>query len=126
MFPKKGNKFPNGSNGQAIELNYATAIGTALNAELRGTHRSIKTIMSWTDANERTVKNWLAGSSGPRGEHLIGILRHSDEVFRAFVRLCGREQTHIVVSLVDARAQLELTICQLDRLLSKEGTNSSD
>lgn len=119
MFPKKGNKFPNGSNGQAIELNYATAIGTALSAELGGTHRSVKTIMSWTDANERTVKNWLAGSSGPRGENLVDIVRHSDVAFSAFLRLCGREHANIVINLTDARAQLEATISELDRLLGK-------
>ena len=119
MFPKKGNKFPNGSNGQAIETNYARAIGAALNAELGGSHRSVKTIMGWTDANERTVKNWLAGSSGPRGEHLVDIMRHSDEALRAFLRLCGRDHANIVVNLTDARAQLQATISELDRLLGK-------
>jgi len=122
MFPKKGNKFPIGANGQTIELNYATVIGTALSAELGGSHRSVKTIVSWTDANERTVKNWLTGSSGPRGEHLVGIVRHSDVAFSAFLRLCGREQANIVVSLIDARAQLEATISELDRLLGKSGS----
>lgn len=119
MFPKKGNKFPNGSNGQAIELNYAAVIGTALSAELGGSNRSVKTIMGWTNANERTVKNWLAGASGPRGEHLIGIMRHSDTAFSAFLRLCGREHANIVMNLTDARAQLEATISELDRLLGK-------
>ncbi len=117
MFPKKGKIFPDSSNGGRIELTYATAIGRALRAELGGSHRSVKTIMGWTAANERTVKNWLAGTSGPRGEHLIDIVRHSDAAFCTFLQLSGREQAKIAVSLADARCQLAATISELDRLL---------
>jgi hypothetical protein len=43
---------------------FAQAIAGALKEELaRGA--SIKTIMSWTGAGERTVKEWLAGSNAP-------------------------------------------------------------
>ena len=117
MFPKKGKIFPENSKDGRNELTYSTAIGRALRAELGASHRSVKTIMGWTTANERTVKNWLAGTSGPRGEHLIDIVRHSDAAFSIFLRLSGREQAKIAVGLADARCRLAVTISELDQLL---------
>lgn len=120
MFPKKGNRFPNGSNGSADELTYATAIGQALHAELGGSHRAVKTIMAWTSANERTVKNWMAGTSGPRGDHLVGLIRHSDAVLTAVLRLAGREQALAVVDLAAVRRRLVEMEADLGRLM-KDG-----
>lgn len=117
MFPKKGNLFPNGSNGIADELNYAAAIGHALHAELGGSHRAVKTIMAWTSANERTVKNWMAGTSGPRGDHLVGLIRHSDAVLTVVLRLAGREQALAVVDLAALRRRLVEMEADLGRLL---------
>ncbi len=117
MFPKKGNRFPNGSNGIADESTYAVAIGRALRAELGGSHRAVKTIMTWTTANERTVKNWMAGTSGPRGDHLIGLIRHSDAVLTAVLRLAGREQALAVVDLAAVRRRLVEIEADLGRLL---------
>lgn len=119
MFPKKGKIFPDSSKEGRTGLSYSIAIGRALRAELGGSHRSVKTIMSWTAANERTVKNWLSGTSGPRGEHLIDIVRHSDAAFFTFLQLSGREQAKIAVSLTDARCKLAATVSDLDRLLGK-------
>lgn len=118
MFPKKGNLFPNGSNGNADELTYATAIGQALQAELGGSHRAVKTIMAWTSANERTVKNWMAGTSGPRGDHLVGLIRHSDAVLTAVLRLAGRGQAVAVVDLAAVRRRLVEMEADLGRLIN--------
>jgi hypothetical protein len=67
MLPKKGKNFPRselrGPEGQQL----AREIGKALRTELGGTHRTVKTIMRWTSASERTIKNWLDGSHGPIG-----------------------------------------------------------
>ena len=117
MFPKKGNLFPNGSNGSADALTYAAAIAQALQAELGGSHRAVKTIMAWTSANERTVKNWMAGTSGPRGDHLLGLIRHSDAVVIAVLRLAGREQALAVVDLAAVRRRLVEMEAELGRLL---------
>ena len=117
MFPKKGNRFPNGSNGIADELTYAVAIGRALRAELGGSHRAIKSIMAWTSANERTVKNWMAGSSGPRGDHLVDLIRHSDAVLGAVLRLAGRDDTVAVVDLTALRRRLIEMEADLGRLI---------
>jgi hypothetical protein len=81
-------------------------IETALREELGESHRSIKTVMHWTGASERTVKNWFAGSSGPNGAHLVSIVRHSDGVFTAVMLLAGRHHTVAAKKLVDARDTL--------------------
>ena len=96
--PKKGNVFPNGS--------YAVAIALALRRNLGNTHRAIKTIIGWTNASERTVKNWLSGSSGPSGEHLVALLRHSDEVFETVMRSSGKERVLVAMKVFDARDKL--------------------
>ncbi len=99
MFPKKGKFFP---GGDGIEV-YQRAVAAALRAELGDSHHAMKTVMQWTGANERTVKNWLAGKSGPRGEHLIGLLHHSDKTLEALLQLAGREQVAAARSLFEAR-----------------------
>ena len=62
--------------------------------------------MRWTGASERTVKNWLAAKSGPSGEHLVALIRHSDAVFEALMRLAGRDQAVAVKKLINARDSL--------------------
>jgi hypothetical protein len=44
---------------------YAAAVAHALTRQLGGTHQAVKTVMRWTGASERIVKNWFAGSCGP-------------------------------------------------------------
>ena len=64
--PKKGKELPLARTRQELAKDYAQAIAKALKEELaRGA--SIKTIMAWTGAGERTVKGWLAGPAGPVG-----------------------------------------------------------
>ena len=65
-----GKVFPNGDPRRELRLNYAKSIAVALRGELGDTHRAIKTVMQWTGASERTIKNWFAGTRGPSGEHL--------------------------------------------------------
>jgi hypothetical protein len=104
MFPKKGKVFP-------------SAIATGLRKQLGETHQAVKTVMKWTGANERTVKNWLAGANGPSGEHLIHLFRHSDEVFDAFLCLAGREHAVVAKKLVTTREALAGAIELIDKLL---------
>ena len=81
MLPKKGIVFPNGENLGA----YPVAVAYALRNQLGTTHQAAKTVMRWTGAGERTVKNWFAGISGPSGQHLVALIRHS-EIGRASCR----------------------------------------
>lgn len=93
-FPKMGKVFhppvPAKSSRRA-RGQYAVVVAGALRDEVGETHNAIKTIVKWTGASERTVKNWLAGTSGPSGEHLISLARHSDEIFATLLLLAGRE-----------------------------------
>jgi hypothetical protein len=70
--------------------------------------------MRWTGASERTVKNWFAGTSGPNGQHLIAIIRHSDAVFESVMFLAGRNEAAAAKKLADARdtlvAMLEIIV----------------
>jgi hypothetical protein len=91
MLPKKGNSFPNVTGGDTGKIDYPAAIAAALRAELGNSHQAVKTVMRWTGANERTVKNWLAGSRGPRGEHLLALLRHSNVTLEVVLQLADRQ-----------------------------------
>jgi hypothetical protein len=69
---------------------YAEAIAKSLRQALTAPGMSTKTVMGWTSASERTVKGWIAGTNGPRGEHLVGLMRSSDLVFSGVLALVGR------------------------------------
>jgi hypothetical protein len=114
--PKTGKSFSGGVDGGRRERHYATEIAEALRAKLGDTHRAIKTVMRWTGANERTVKNWRAGTRGPNGEHLVALVRHSDSVLEAFLRLTGRERTVAESKLIGMREKLKETLELIDTL----------
>jgi hypothetical protein len=92
MLPKRGRIFRNGSGDKTPRLVYARAIRDALRGELGSTHQANKFIRQWTGAGERTVKNWLDGTCGPRGEHLLLLAYYSDGVFEAMLLLTERDQ----------------------------------
>src|SRR4051812_23242770 len=98
-FSKMGRVLPtaggSGSGVGPLREQYALVVAGALRDELGDTHRAIKTVVQWTGASERTAKYWLAGTSGPSGEHLIALARNSDEVFDAMLLLCGRESSAV-------------------------------
>jgi hypothetical protein len=107
MLPKKGKVFPNRDGQSQSEIDYATAIAAALREDLGSTHHATKTVMRWTGASERTVKNWFAARSGPSGEHLVALIHHSDRAFEALLLLAGREQAVAARKLIEARDSLE-------------------
>lgn len=94
---------------------YATVLAAALRSELGGLRAAAKTLMRWTGAGERTVKAWLAGISGPSGDHLISLLRHSDEVFAAVLRMSGRAAPSGGDDLVLARRHLLDALAAIDK-----------
>ena len=113
MLPKKGIVFP---NDQKLEQ-YPSAIAYALKKELGSTHQAIKIIMRWTGAGERTVKNWLAGVSGPNGQHLIDLIRHSDYALQVMLILAGRHEVIATQKLAEVRRKLTETIEVIDAVL---------
>lgn len=116
MLPKKGTVFPT-----TDELGpYSRAIAYALKRELGPTHQAIKIVMAWTGAGERTVKNWMAGISGPSGEHLVDLIRHSDHVLEALLVLGGRPRVAGAQKLIGVRNKLVQTVEQIDALIGEE------
>jgi hypothetical protein len=115
MLPKKGIVFPNGKKLGP----YEAAVAYALKSQLGGTHQAVKVIMRWTGAGERTVKNWLAGVSGPNGQHLVELIRNSDEVLDVLLLMAGRRQIAAANKLLDARDKLAETIKQVDELMGE-------
>lgn len=111
MFPKRGKFFP------GIGM-YREAVAGALRAELGDSHQAVKTVMQWTGANERTVKNWLSARGGPRGEHLICLLHHSDKVLEIVMQLAGRERVMAGKTLLDARNMLASMLKTFDSWLT--------
>jgi hypothetical protein len=116
MLPKKGRSFPRGRSHALVREQLAIEISRALRTELGGTHRTVKTIMSWTTASERTIKNWLEGNHGPSGQHLIEVIRHSDAVYSLVLQLAGRDRALAMVDVADLRIRLAAVLAILDRL----------
>ena len=92
MFPKTGNKFPQAPAVDKARSPYAQLVASALRTSLDDTHRAIKTVMLWTHANERTVKNWLSGTNGPNGEYLLALLGKSDAVVDALIGTLAQDR----------------------------------
>lgn len=65
--------------------------------ELGQSHRATKTLVAWTGVTERTAKNWLSGTCGPSGEHLIQLVRKSDGILATVLSLAARND-HLVGS----------------------------
>ena len=118
MLPKKGIVFPNGENLES----YPAAVAFALRNQLGTTHQAVKIVMGWTGAGERTVKNWFAGTSGPAGQHLVDLIRQSDDVLGVLLILAGRQQTIAAQKLVEVRNKLAETVEQIDILMDSNRT----
>lgn len=117
--PKKGKELPSERSHKELVRAYARAIGDALKEELaRGA--SIKTIMAWTGAGERTVKGWLAGANGPSGPHLEGLLRSSEVVYRRVMLRTGRAPIVNRLGLEVLRGQAKELLGALDAALSQQ------
>jgi hypothetical protein len=97
---------------------YPEAIARALQRQLGGSHQAVKTVMRWTGAGERTVKNWFAGDSGPSGRHLAALAGHSDEVLAAFLGLAGRQQVRAGTKLLDIRTRIAAMVHEIDFIIS--------
>jgi hypothetical protein len=92
MLPKRGRIFRNGSGDNTPKVVYAKAIQDALRSELGRNPSANKIIQRWTGAGERTVKNWLNGQCGPRGEHLLLLACHSESVLETILTLADRDR----------------------------------
>lgn len=114
MFPKTGSKF---TSPPCSTEQYAQSIAAALRQELGDSHRATKLLMRWTGASDRTAKNWLGGSHGPSGDHLILLARESDVVFATILRLAGRDKQLIGAEIASIRAAMENALKLIDQSL---------
>ena len=109
--PKTGNTFPTLSNEA-----YKFLIGRALSEELGNTGRAVKTVQSWTNANERTVKNWFSGHAGPQGEHLVLLMRHSDKTLQFVLDAAGRQRVATAACMLETAESIERLQFDLEAL----------
>jgi hypothetical protein len=114
--PKKGEELPLARTRQEQAREFAQAIANALKEELaRGA--SIKTIMAWTGAGERTVKEWLAGSNAPRAFQVECLMRSSDLVYERLIIRTGRKPVVNRAGLEALRAHLTGLVGAIDTAL---------
>ncbi len=129
-FRNKGRKFrpisgktfrkPSDRVAATDEYDFKAVIAETLQDAFGGSHRAIKTVMTYTGAGERTVKNWFGAKNGPNGKNLIELVRHSDEVLEAFLLMSGRENILTAKKVVDARSTLAEIFELIDRLQPSE------
>lgn len=120
VLPKKGKKLHGAEINSVAELGYPGAIATALRQELGTTHQAVKLAMRWTGASERTVKYWFAGMTGPSGEHLIALARHSDVILGVFLQRAGRKHYEGALRMMNAREQLRSMLDAIQRIVGDE------
>lgn len=101
MLPKKGRMLHPWNGLARSAKDYAELIADALRQEHGNTHRTVKTIMGWTGASERSVKNWLSGEFGPSGYFLMRLCVKSPAVRGLVVGLLA-EPDMLVPALGDA------------------------
>ncbi|MCH4092019.1 hypothetical protein [Acetobacter sp.] len=94
---KDGNNFPVDPSADT-EATFAVIIADALRRDFGSTPAHVKHIARLTGANMRTVGNWLSAKNGPNGSSLVVLMRHSDEVTMAVLKLSEREDLQRAVS----------------------------
>ncbi|MHC2708393.1 hypothetical protein ACVIWV_007686 [Bradyrhizobium diazoefficiens] len=85
---------------------FARTIAQALHKEFGDTHAAVKSVVALTKANERAVKNWFSAKNGPTGRHLVDLVRTSDEVLEAVLRMSGRSDLIMAKKLGDSKQTL--------------------
>ncbi len=124
--PGSGKTFPRASGRVAASYGseFRAVIAETLRDTFGGTRMSVKTVMAYTGAGERTVKNWFEGKNGPNGENLVELVRHSDEVLEALLLMAGREDILAGKLLVDGRDKLIEMLEIIDQL--QTGDSAAD
>jgi hypothetical protein len=120
MFPKKGKEFPQETKGMSSR-ELATVIGNTLRDELGSKHMAAIIVARWTGANEKTAKNWLAGTRCPSGPHLISLARESEAVMATLLVLAKRELNVSALSLISLKAGLMYAVNAIDEAIDSSG-----
>jgi hypothetical protein len=116
-FPKKGKSLP---PEFMDDLTFATVISLALKRAAKDRQVTVKMVVNWTGANERTVKNWFSGKFGPSGDHLMVLARYCDEVMVAVMRMAGRKSGLMTFTLDEVERRLLTALSMLHELKAEE------
>ena len=116
--PVSGKTFPrsSGTVEKSDGYDFTAVIAETLRETFGRSGRSIKTVMAYTGAGERAVKNWFEGKNGPNGENLVKLVRHSDEALEALLIMADREDILAGKLLVDAHDKLVEMLEVIDEL----------
>lgn len=103
--------------GADVEAMFADVVADALRRDFGGSPSKVKHLSRLTGANERTVQNWLQARNGPSGAGLVVLMRHSDAVVEAVLRMAGRSEIGRVTDLAKLRRDLAPAVAALSRWL---------
>lgn len=118
MLPKVGKAFRSRARDVSPHRSAAQLVAEALRGTLQDSHRAVKTVMRWTGANERTVKNWLSGTHGPHGDYLLLLIGNSDAVLDAVINTLPTDRlSALTVRLVQKTGSSSQIVVPLNALL---------
>jgi hypothetical protein len=110
-------------SGQIVpQARVVAEIAAALRREYGDRRSALKTIVELTGANERAVKNWIAGKNGPNGANLIALCGHSDQVFESFLSMAQRKDHLKAKWFDDAKEKFRDIIVLLSELEETRGS----
>lgn len=128
-------RFDTGRKGRSLEgkklplvqavtsATVSEVVADALNASWGHLRHSAKLLANSTQANVRTVRNWLDGSNAPNSAELIKLMAIDDNVFRAVLDLAGRSGGQPVALTTEQRQALALALRILE---GNSGGNALD
>jgi hypothetical protein len=99
---------------------FAEVVAQALRRQFGDTHASVKTVVALTKANERAVKNWFSAKNGPTGEHLVDLVRSSDEVLEVVLLMSGRRELVLAKKFGDSKLVLLEMLKMIEGLQPQE------
>ena len=103
--PNIGKEIPSWST-EARSCDFAHLIAAALRRDFGDSHAAVKLVAGLAGANERAVKNWYEARNGPTGEHLVDLMRSSEEVLEAVLSMCGRSDLLVAKKVADSKREL--------------------
>ncbi|MCJ2008384.1 hypothetical protein [Methylobacterium sp. J-092] len=118
-FPKKGNSFHGGTDGNPSYDHadtFAEMVSAVLRRSVGGRPSAVKLVARWTGARERTVKNWFAGSCAPKGDHFRDLVRHCPEMLDAFLVSVDRQDHLALAKVIQVEAALLDALAAIARL----------
>jgi hypothetical protein len=103
----------------------AVMVSEALRQEMGSGRNAAKHVMDWTGVCDRAARNWLAGTGGMSGAHLIMLARHSDAVWEIIIRTANRPEAVAGVDLHAVEVILSRALGSIEQLRRQAGRGHS-